>query len=363
MGMESIGSIASARGVGSSESRASPTSRAARTPAAPPAPLLVVEDLHTFFDTPAGVARAVDGVSFSLRPGKTLAIVGESGCGKSMTALSIMQLVPEPAGYVESGRILYRGQDLLDLDAESMRLLRGSEIAMIFQEPMTSLNPVFTVGSQVTEALSMHQRIRPARAIQRALELLDRVGLEEPRRIFGQYPHELSGGMRQRVMIAIALACEPAVLIADEPTTALDVTVQAQILALINRLQAETGMAVLLITHDLGIVAEMADDVAVMYAGKIVEAAPVGELFRRPLHPYTQGLFASLPTRGRRGHDLVTLEGTVPEATRWPAGCRFEPRCPQRMTRCSVEMPAKVAAGESTVSCHLYFERAEGTTG
>jgi oligopeptide/dipeptide ABC transporter ATP-binding protein len=327
----------------------------------PAAPLLHVQDLRTWFDTPSGVARAVDGVSFALARGKTLAIVGESGCGKSVTALSILQLVPEPSGYIQSGRILFRGVDLLELEPEFVRQLRGGEIGMIFQEPMTSLNPVFTAGFQVVEALEVHQHAVGRRARERAVELLERVGLEQPQQVYHQYPHELSGGMRQRVMIAIALACEPDLLIADEPTTALDVTIQAQILSLIARLQAELGMAVLLITHDLGIVAEMADGVAVMYAGQIVETAPTGELFRQPLHPYTRGLFASLPVRSRRGRELVTLDGTVPEATSWPRGCRFEPRCPQRMPQCAEVQPRLVAAGPGHgVACHLYPSARDG---
>jgi oligopeptide/dipeptide ABC transporter ATP-binding protein len=324
--------------------------------------LLQVENLRTYFRTPRGIARAVDGVSFSLDRGQTLAIVGESGCGKSMTALSILQLVPEPAGYIDGGRVLLHGADgprpvdLLDYTWEEMRALRGRELAMIFQEPMTSLNPVLTVGRQLVEAMEVHGTARGEKARVRAAELLERVGLEDPAQALRQYPHELSGGMRQRVMIAIALANEPRVLIADEPTTALDVTVQAQILATIRRLQRETGMAVLLITHDLGIVAEMADDVAVMYAGQIVEAAPARDLFREPRHPYTRGLFASLPARVRRGQDLMTLEGVVPEATAWPPACRFEPRCPHRWPTCATLAPKYLeepAAGRA-VRCHLY---------
>jgi oligopeptide/dipeptide ABC transporter ATP-binding protein len=324
-------------------------------PAPHPGPLLQVEGLHTCFKTPAGIARAVDGVSFTLEHGRTLAIVGESGCGKSMSALSIMQLVPEPAGYIESGRILFNGRDLLDLEPEEMRQLRGNDLSMIFQEPMTSLNPVLTIGTQVSEVLRIHQRARGASLYNRSVQMLERVGLPDPGRLYHQYPHELSGGMRQRVMIAIALACHPHLLIADEPTTALDVTIQAQILELIARLQRETGMGVLLITHDLGIVAEMADDVAVMYAGQIVEAAPARALFQSPLHPYTQGLFASLPTRGRRGQELHTLEGTVPEAVHWPPGCRFEPRCSRRLPVCAGTLPRMVEERSGhRVACHLY---------
>ncbi|MBI3945141.1 MAG: ABC transporter ATP-binding protein, partial [Armatimonadetes bacterium] len=275
----------------------------------------------------------VDGVSFTVEEGESVALVGESACGKSVTALSILQLVPEPAGYIESGRVLFRGEDLLDRTWEQMREVRGRHIGMIFQEPMTSLNAVFTVGQQLVEAMTVHGGSRKV-ARRRAEDLLERVRLENPAQILRQYPHELSGGMRQRVMIAMALMNHPALLIADEPTTALDVTVQAQILALLAELQREMGMAVLLITHDLGIVAEMADQVAVMYAGEIVENAPAAALYARPRHPYTQGLFASLPSRQQRGRDLVTLEGVVPDPIAWPAGCRFAERCPQRMAAC-----------------------------
>jgi oligopeptide/dipeptide ABC transporter ATP-binding protein len=317
--------------------------------------LLQVEDLRTYFDTAHGLIRAVDGVSFTLDRGQTLAIVGESGCGKSMTALSLLQLVPEPAGFIDSGRVLFEGIDLLDYTWDQMRLVRGRDIGMIFQEPMTSLNPTFTVGWQLVEAMTIHGTASGETARQRARDLLERVGLDDPAQALRQYPHELSGGMRQRVMIAMALANEPKLLIADEPTTALDVTVQAQILALIRKLQRETGMAVLLITHDLGIVAEMADDVAVMYAGQFVETAPIRTLFREPQHPYTQGLFASLPARGRRGQDLATLEGTVPDPAAWPPACRFEPRCPFRWSTCGTLAPKYLATEpDHSVRCHLY---------
>jgi oligopeptide/dipeptide ABC transporter ATP-binding protein len=272
-----------------------------------------------------------------------------------MTALSILQLVPEPAGYIESGRILYRGRDLLDYTVDEMRAIRGKEISMIFQEPMTSLNPVFTIGMQLTEALAVHDQATGKAARTRALELLDLVNLPNPPQVLRSYPFELSGGMRQRVMIAMALACDPDLLIADEPTTALDVTVQAQILELIAGLQQRLGMAVLLITHDLGIVAEMADDVAVMYAGQIIESAPTRDLFQDPKHPYTQGLFASLPHRRRRGQELAVLEGSVPDPAAWPPGCRFEPRCPKRFQPCLAIPPAwaEPRLGH-TVACHLY---------
>jgi oligopeptide/dipeptide ABC transporter ATP-binding protein len=316
--------------------------------------LLQVEDLKVYLDTPRGTAKAVDGVSFAVGRGETRAIVGESGCGKSMTALSLLQLVPEPAGYVAGGRVLFEGSDLLDRTWEQMREVRGRDIAMIFQEPMTSLNPTFTVGGQIREAMTIHGTTR-REAETRAVELLERVGMREPAATLRQYPHELSGGMRQRVMIAIALANRSKLLIADEPTTALDVTVQAQILALIRELQRETGMAVLLITHDLGIVAEVADTVSVMYAGQVVEDAPTRDLFRDPRHPYTKGLFASLPSRGRRGEDLATLEGTVPEATAWPTACRFAPRCPYRWESCVTIAPKyRPPASDRPVRCHLY---------
>jgi len=315
--------------------------------------LLKVEDLRTVIRSRAGLVRPVDGVSFSVEPGQTLALVGESGCGKSMTALSLLQLVPEPAGLIESGRVFFEGRDLLELSWEEMRPLRGRDMAMIFQEPMTSLNPVLTVGQQIIEAMEVHGVARGGEARRRAIESLRRVEVRES--ALRQYPHELSGGMRQRVMIAMALVNRPKLLIADEPTTALDVTVQAQILALIRELQREEGMAVLLITHDLGIVAEVANHVAVMYAGQIVENAPAGELFARPLHPYTQGLFASLPARARRGHDLTTLEGRVPDATAWPVGCRFEQRCRYRWGTCARVAPAFYPAdAEHPARCHLY---------
>jgi oligopeptide/dipeptide ABC transporter ATP-binding protein len=318
-------------------------------------PLLQVENLKTYFQTPRGVSRAVDGVSFDVNPGETLAIVGESGCGKSITALSILQLVPEPAGYIDSGRILFEGSDLLDLTWDQMRAVRGKDIAMIFQEPMTSLNAVFTVGWQIVETVTLHGTARGDAAEKRAMELLHKVGLSNPAQAMRQYPHELSGGMRQRVMIAMALANNPKLLIADEPTTALDVTIQAQILDLMRDLQQEFGMAILLITHDLGIVARMANNVAVMYAGQVVENSPTQELFRDPKHPYTRGLFASLPTRARRGHDLETLEGIVPQPVSWPPACRFEPRCRYRWKTCAVVPPRYEAiTTPQPVRCHLY---------
>ncbi|MBC7804919.1 MAG: ABC transporter ATP-binding protein [Akkermansiaceae bacterium] len=317
-------------------------------------PLLSVQNLKTYFKTPRGVAKAVDGVSFAIERGKTLAIVGESGCGKSITSLSLLQLVPEPAGFIAGGKILFEGKDLLDLTWEQMRSVRGKDIAMIFQEPMTSLNPTFTIGNQITEAMQTHGK-NAGEARTRAVDLLRRVGLPNAESTLRQYPHELSGGMRQRVMIAIALANRPKLLIADEPTTALDVTVQAQILALIREIQEEMGMSVLLITHDLGIVAEVADDVCVMYAGQMVESAPTTELFHDPKHPYTKGLFASLPARNRRGQDLATLEGIVPDPTQWPVACRFAERCAFRWDSCEKFVPKlRPPLADRPVRCHLY---------
>jgi oligopeptide/dipeptide ABC transporter ATP-binding protein len=314
--------------------------------------LLQVDDLRTWFRTSRGIVKAVDGVSFDVAPGKTRAIVGESGCGKSITALSILQLVPEPAGYIESGKIHFGGEDILERSWTDMRGLRGREIAMIFQEPMTSLNPTRTIGWQLSEAMTVHGKDASA-ARTRALELLERVGLRDPNAALRQYPHELSGGMRQRVMIAIALANRPKLLIADEPTTALDVTVQAQIMSLIKELQDELGMAMLLITHDLGIVSEVAHDVSVMYAGQVVESAPTRDLFHDPRHPYTQGLFASLPARNRRGQDLMTLDGIVPDAANWPTGCRFAERCVHKMDACSTAPQLHGSAASRQVRCHL----------
>ncbi|MES2462827.1 MAG: ABC transporter ATP-binding protein [Armatimonadota bacterium] len=317
-------------------------------------PLLSVENLRTYFSSSRGTVKAVDGVSSTVNRGETRAIVGESGCGKSMTALSLLQLVPEPAGYIDSGRILFEGKDLLDRTWSEMREVRGKDIAMIFQEPMTSLNPVYNIGYQIREAMSVHGK-GAAEATDRAIHLLGRVGLDNPAQALRQYPHELSGGMRQRVMIAIALANQPKLLIADEPTTALDVTVQAQILGLIRELQRENEMAVLLITHDLGIVAEVADQVSVMYAGQVVESADTRSLFKDPRHPYSKGLFASLPARNRRGQDLATLEGIVPDAANWPPACRFAPRCPFRWESCDTILPKLHPPGsDRPVRCHIY---------
>jgi len=299
------------------------------------APLLEVRDLHTYFETDEGSGRAVDGVSFTVASGQTLGILGESGCGKSVTALSILRLVAPP-GRIVSGEIRYRGEDLLRRSERAMREIRGGEIAMIFQEPMTSLNPVFTVGNQIGEAVRLHQHLDRAATRERVVAALRRVEIPEPERRAKSYPHELSGGMRQRAMIAMALACEPSLLIADEPTTALDVTIQAQILDLLRGLRDSLGMAMMLITHDLGIVAEQADQVAVMYAGRIVERASAIDVFERPLHPYTVALMqASGQRHGGRQHRLQALPGTVPSLFRRPSGCRFRDRCPQAVAECA----------------------------
>ena len=303
-------------------------------------PVLEVRDLRTYFHTEEGIARAVDGVSFAVGRGQTLGLVGESGCGKSVSAFSIMRLVPDPPGRIEAGQILLKGRDLLALDEEQMRRVRGDDIAMIFQEPMTSLNPVLTCGFQIAEAVVLHQQVPKQEADARAVEMLERVGIPAPEQRSGEYPHQLSGGMRQRVMIAMALSCNPEVLIADEPTTALDVTIQAQILALLESLQQSLQMAIVLITHDLGVIAETADQVAVMYAGQIVEYAATPALFARPQHPYTRGLLRSIPRLDDAQDRLDIIPGAVPDARAFPPGCRFAPRCPLADARCRVEAPA-----------------------
>ncbi|WP_295132768.1 ABC transporter ATP-binding protein [uncultured Reyranella sp.] len=309
--------------------------------------LLEVSDLGTWFYTRQGIVKAVDGVDFEVAAGETLAIVGESGCGKSMTALSLMRLIPDPPGRIVSGSIKLAGRDLLKISEEEMRDVRGNEISMIFQEPMTSLNPVMTIGKQISEALILHRDMDRKQAMKRAIEMLDLVRIPEPAQRAKEYPHQLSGGMRQRAMIAMALACNPKVLIADEPTTALDVTIQAQILELIVELQREFSAAVLLITHDLGVVAETAHRVIVMYAGRKVEEATVGELFARPLHPYTVGLMNSIPRldlmRGqtdRTNERLQEIPGIVPPLFALPPGCAFAPRCSKADDKCRAERPA-----------------------
>jgi len=304
-------------------------------------PLLSVDGLRTHFHTGAGVVRAVDGVSFAIERREVLGLVGESGCGKSVTSLSIMRLVPPP-GRVVAGRIRLEGEELLDKDAEAMRRVRGARIAMVFQEPMTSLNPVFTIGDQIAAAVRAHAGDSRRAAWDRAVEMLDRVQVPSPRERARDYPHQLSGGLRQRAMLALALAPGPELLIADEPTTALDVTIQAQILDLLRRLQAERGMAVLLITHDLGVVAELCHRVAVIYAGRIVELASVETIFREPLHPYTRGLLRCLPHPDRFGRPLSSIEGAPPDLRRVDGGCRFAPRCPLAVDSCRVDEPGLV---------------------
>ena len=290
--------------------------------------LLSLEDLSTHFFTADGVVKAVQNISIKIKKAKTFALVGESGCGKSVTALSIMRLVPSPQGKIAGGKIFFEGQDLLELNEGRMRTVRGNKIAMIFQEPMTSLNPVYTVGNQIAEAVSLHQGKNGRQAKKDAAEMLQKVGIADSQRRISDYPHQMSGGMRQRVMIAMAISCQPKLLIADEPTTALDVTTQAQILDLLDELQGQEKMSILLITHDLGIVAERADDVAVMYASRIAETADSKTLFENPLHPYTQGLLKSLPRLGFTGKRLPTVSGIVPDPLHFPSGCKFHPRCP-----------------------------------
>ena len=297
--------------------------------------LLSVRDLRTWFHTDQGVARAVDGVSFDVRPQETLGIVGESGCGKTVTSLSILGLLPQPPAKIEDGSsIRFGGEELVGASQRRMRSLRGNEISMIFQEPMSSLNPVYRVGDQIGEALRLHRGMDRRAARAEAVRLLGEVGIPEPARRVDEYPHQLSGGMRQRVMIAMALSCEPKLLIADEPTTALDVTIQAQILDLLASLRENHGMAVLLITHDLGVVAEVCDRVVVMYAGQVVETGAVYEIFEDPRHPYTRGLLDSLPSVDDRGQRLRSIPGTVPNPIAWPAGCRFHERCPVAVEGC-----------------------------
>ncbi|WP_319547506.1 ABC transporter ATP-binding protein [Desulfogranum marinum] len=313
-------------------------------------PVLQIQGLKTRFATKRGMLTAVDGVSLHVDQGETLGIVGESGCGKSVTALSILQLLPKPLAHIAEGKILFNGQDLVKAKESVIRDIRGNQISMIFQEPMTSLNPVFTVGYQIMEPLKQHRGMKKAQARQEAVQLLELVGIPEPTARIDDYPHQLSGGMRQRVMIAMALACHPAVMIADEPTTALDVTIQAQILELMKKLQQEIGMAILLITHDLGVVAETCHRVMVMYAGKIVESADVGELFTRPAHPYSKGLFDSLPKRGHIGA-LPTIPGAVPSLLHLPPGCAFQDRCTYADKQCSQVPPWQEVDAKHGVRC------------
>ena len=307
--------------------------------------ILEVRGLTTQFAGPKGFVTVVDKVGFTLEEGETLAIVGESGCGKSVTAMSVLRVLPEPPARIAAGEVLFAGRDLLRLEEDQMRKVRGRDISMIFQEPMTSLNPVMTIGQQIVEAMREHREITGQEAIEEAIALLERVRIPDARQRIDEYPHRLSGGMRQRVMIAMALACRPKILIADEPTTALDVTVQAQILGLLARLQAEFGMGMLLITHNLGVVAQIAQRVLVMYAGRVVEEAPVRELFGEPLHPYTEGLLGATPRMHQDAEEgarrrLIDILGMVPQPDQLPVGCAFAPRCPKAFARCQVEQPA-----------------------
>jgi len=302
-------------------------------------PLLEIRDLSVHFFTEEGVVRAVESVGFEIHPEEILSLVGESGCGKSVTGLSILRLIPSPPGRVVSGEILFDGLRLLELEEKEMEKVRGNEIAMIFQEPMTSLNPVFTIGDQIMEAILYHQRLDRTEARRKAIEMLDRVKIPSPETRIDAYPHQLSGGMRQRAMIAMALSCQPKLLIADEPTTALDVTIQAQILQLLKEIQREMGMAVMLITHDLGVVSEIADRVAVMYAGRIVEVAPIEAIFRQMRHPYTRGLLDSIPRLEERRERLNAIPGQVPNPMDLPVGCKFHPRCSLIIEECKKEEP------------------------
>ncbi|MBS4206505.1 ABC transporter ATP-binding protein [Bacillus sp. FJAT-50079] len=323
-------------------------------------PVLDVRDLRTSFDTDNGEVRAVDGVTFSVPAGKTLGIVGESGSGKSITSLSLMQLLPSN-GRIKGGEVLFKGKNLLDLTDKEMRKVRGNVISMIFQEPMTSLNPAFTVGQQISEALVIHESLSKKEAMKKAVELLTLVGIPSPQQRVKQYPFELSGGMRQRVMIAMALACNPEILIADEPTTALDVTIQAQILRLIKDLQQKMGMSVIFITHDLGVVAETCDFVTVMYAGQVVEYSDVKSLFKQPKHPYTVGLLNSLPRHDIDQEKLIPIKGNVPNPHEMPVGCRFAPRCPAATDLCRAKMPELMTDEKGNqIRCWIYSDEWEG---
>ncbi|UOF91295.1 ABC transporter ATP-binding protein [Fodinisporobacter ferrooxydans] len=322
-------------------------------------PLLSIQNLKTHFFTDEGVVRSVDGVTIEIGAGETVGVVGESGCGKSITSLSIMRLIPQP-GKIVDGTIQFQDRDLLQLSEKQMRSIRGNEIAMIFQEPMTSLNPVFTIGDQLVETIHLHMKLNRKQALNRAVELLKQVGIPRASEIVHEYPHRLSGGMRQRVMIAMAMACNPKLLIADEPTTALDVTIQAQILDLMRKIQNESGTSILMITHDLGVVAEMCDRVIVMYAGKIVEQTDVKTLFKNPKHPYTQGLLASMPKLNERRERLASIEGQVPTPFTMPQGCKFAPRCPFATEQCLQAEPTLLQIESESdphqVRCWLHQE-------
>lgn len=314
-------------------------------------PILEVKQLQTHFKTANGIVKAVDGVDLTIYEGETVGIVGESGCGKSVTSLSVMGLLPKPMAYIEHGSILFSGRDITQLSERAMRKLRGNEISMIFQEPMTSLNPVFTIGQQLSEPLKQHTRLNKKEIRQAVIAMLQSVGIPRAEQIIHEYPHQLSGGMRQRAMISLAMLCQPKLLIADEPTTALDVTIQAQILQLMKEIKARTNMAMMLITHDLGVVAEMCDRVTVMYAGQVVESADVRTLFNRPTHPYTRGLLASLPTANERKGELPSIPGSVPRPDEVPHGCTFAPRCSYATDRCREERPPLIAIDDQLCRC------------
>jgi len=326
-----------------------------------PEPLLIVRNLKTYFYTEDGVVKAVDGVDFEVYEGETLGIVGESGCGKSVTSLSIMRLLDEK-GRIVDGEVIFRGKNLLELPEDEMRRIRGNEIAMIFQEPMVALNPVYTIGDQIIEAITLHQNVDEHEARKMAIDLLRKVGIPEPEKRIDEYPHQLSGGMRQRAMIAMALSCRPSLLIADEPTTALDVTIQAQILELMKELQKEYGMAIILITHDMGVIAETADRVVVMYAGKVVEYADVRTLFNDPKHPYTYGLLTSIPRLDIEQEKLKSIPGVVPDPLNFPSGCRFHPRCEFfEKGKCDVSEPELVEVEKGhKVRCY-FWEKVDET--
>lgn len=324
------------------------------------AALLEIKNLKTYFYSPGKVVPAVDGISFNINKGETLCVVGESGCGKSVTSLSVMQLIATPPGRYADGEILFDGENLLNKSEREMCKIRGNTISMIYQEPMTSLNPVFTIGMQIMEPLSIHLKLSPRAARAKAEHMLSLVGIPDPASRLLEYPHQLSGGMRQRVMIAIGLCCEPRLLIADEPTTALDVTIQAQILDLMRRLKRELGMTIMFITHDLGVVAEMADRVVIMYAGKVVEQAPVKTLFKRPMHPYTQGLLKCIPRIEDEHERLSVIKGIVPSPGDFPPGCRFHPRCPYAGELCLKSEPETAVYGETSVACHYPLNKKSG---
>ncbi len=323
-------------------------------------PLLSIRNLETHFFSAGKVVRALDGISFEILEGEVFGLVGETGCGKSVTALSILRLIPFPPGKIVAGSIRFKDTDILSFSPDQMRSVRGKEISMIFQEPMTSLNPVFRIGDQMREVIMLHQRLGKTAAWEAVVRMLERVRIPDARKVAGQYPHQLSGGMRQRVMIAMELSCRPALLIADEPTTALDVTIQAQILRLLKEMKKEMGTSILLITHDLGVVAEMCDRVAVMYAGSIVEQAEAIEIFEHPKHPYTQGLWGAIPLIDQEKESLAVIPGAVPDLGRLPQGCKFHPRCPHRFKPCDGERPpvVEVSPGHHA-ACYLYGERSE----